>query len=275
MKNNFKFNKIKKIFILLLFILLIFITFPWIFTNYDPNYINIDNKLQQVSIRHLLGTDILGRDVFSRILYGGRISIILAIIATIISLLIGLIIGIIAGYYGGIIDIVIITVTGLLQGLPSISIMIVIATFLGSNIYSLLLALTINSWIGFSKIVRSSVLKIKQENYIKILQMYRLNDLKLIVKHILPNVFSDVIILFTSKIVSSLLSIAGLSFLGIGIQPPTPDWGSMISDNRSFFVSRPLLIVAPGVCILIVSLGINYIGEFFREKLNENSLEEI
>lgn len=225
MKINYKKNKMKLFIIFIMIILLFFICFPKLLTNYSPYEVDISNKFLLISKKHILGTDILGRDLFSRILFGGRISIILAILATIISLFIGLFIGLLAGYYAGIVDIILTMITGVFQGLPNLSIMLVIAAFFGANMYSLILALTITSWVGFSRVVRSSVLKIKEENFIKILKMYGASDFKIIFKHIIPNIFPDLIVLFTTKIVSTLLSIAGLSFLGIGIQPPTPDWG--------------------------------------------------
>lgn len=272
---NLKKNKIKTFFIFLMLIFLFLICFPSFFSDYDPNYIDINNKLANPSKLHFLGTDILGRDIFTRILYGGRVSILLTLIATSISLFIGLIIGILAGYYTGILDIILTSITGIFKGLPSISIMIVIASFLGANIYSIILALTINSWMDFSRIVRSSVLKIKEENFIKIIRMYRATDRRIIFFHILPNILPDMIVLFTSKVTSTLLSIAGLSFLGIGVQPPTPDWGTMISDGMSFFITKPILVIAPGLAILIVSLGLNFLGEYLRNLFHIDSLEAI
>lgn len=268
-------NKLKIFFIVLMILLLFFICFPNLITNYSPNDIDINNKFSEMNREHILGTDILGRDVFTRLLYGGRVSILLTLLATTISLIIGLFIGILAGYYTGIFDIFVTAITGIFQGLPSISIMIVIAAFMGANVYSLILALTINSWMGFSRIVRSSVLKIKEENFIKILKMYGASDFRILIYHILPNIFPDLIVLFTTRIVTTLLSIAGLSFLGIGIQPPTPDWGSMISDGISFFITRPILVVAPGFCILIISLGINSLGEYLKNIFHLKGMEGI
>lgn len=274
MKYNF-FKNYKMISVFLMIILIFFICFPQILSQYDPNFINMENRMSGISSIHFLGTDLLGRDLFTRILYGGRISIVLAIIATFISLMIGLIIGIISGYYSGVIDIIVTCITGIFQGLPNISIMIVIASFMGANIYSLIIALTINSWMSFSRIVRAMVLKLKEENFIKILKMYGASDFNIIVKHIIPNFLPDMLVLFTTKIVSNLLSIAGLSFLGIGIQPPTPDWGSMISDGMSFFISKPILVIAPGICILIISMGVNHLGEILKNKYHISSVEGI
>lgn len=248
----------------LMLILLIASLFAPLIAPYDPTEIHMEETLQGISSRHLLGTDLLGRDLLSRILYGGRISVLLAIAATILSMFLGMLLGLIAGYWGGKIDTVITALTSIFQGLPGTSMMIAISAIMGPGIWSLLTALVINSWAGFSRIVRGKVLKLREETYIEGARSLGAGHLRIIVSYLLPNMVSDIIVLFATRIGGVVLSIAALSFLGLGIQPPTPDWGMMISEARTSFRMAPMLLIAPGACIIILSFGINYFGEVLR-----------
>lgn len=235
---------------------------------YDPTEINLEVSLEGVSKEHLLGTDVLGRDLFSRILYGGRVSILLAVAATALSMLVGMIAGLVSGYAGGMTDAVITNITSIFQGLPGTSMMIAMSAILGPGVKSLLLALVVNSWSGFSRIVRGEVMKLKEETFIEGAKSLGAGPLRIIMLYIIPNMISNIIVLFTTRVGSVILSIAGLSFLGLGIQPPTPDWGVMVSEARTHFRTSPMLIIAPGACIMIITFGINYLGEVLREKFD-------
>ena len=215
---------------------------------YDPLEVNIKNSLQQPSAQHWLGTDAIGRDLLSRVIYGGRQSIILAVVATALSMLVGLIIGVIAGYFGGVVDMVITSFSSIFQGLPGTSM--------------------ITSWVGFSRIVRGEVMKIKQEKFVEGLRGLGAGNLRIVLRHITPNLISNCIIIFTTRIARVILSVASLSFLGLGLQPPTPDWGVMINEARVHFRSNPLLIIAPGAFIIALSLSVNVIGDALRDKLD-------
>lgn len=238
---------------------------PWI-APYDPLKIDMSHRLEAPSSQHWLGTDTLGRDVLSRIIYGGRESILLALIATSCSLLLGLAIGMLAGYFGGVLDVIITGITNIFQGLPGTIMMIALVGVLGPGIKSLLLALVITSWVGFSRLVRGEVMKVKQENYIEGMRALGAGDFHIILRNILPNIQSTLIVLFTTRVGRVVLSVSGLSYLGLGIQPPTPDWGVMISDARRYFRSAPHLLWAPGLCIIILSLCINVLGDILRDK---------
>lgn len=234
---------------------------------YDPLEVNISNALAQPSAEHLLGTDAIGRDLLSRVIYGGRQSILLALAATSISMLLGLVVGVISGYFGGIVDLVITAFSNILQGLPGMSIMIVIATIL-PGIQGMIIAIVLTSWVGFSRIVRGEVMKLKQEKFMEGLHSIGARTFHILLHHITPNLISSIIIIFTTRIARVILSVASLSFLGLGLQPPTPDWGVMINEARMHFRSNPMLIIAPGVLIMIISLSINVIGDTLRDKLD-------
>lgn len=231
----------------------------------EPDVVNMSQTLMPPSADHLLGTDILGRDMLSRILYGGRSSMLLALSATVLSMLIGMAAGTISAYYGGIIDDLLMVVINIFQGLPGTSLMIAIAGIMGPSIKSLLIALIITSWTGFARIIRTEVLKLKSENYIEGLKCLGAGSIPIIVKHILPNMKSNTIVLFTTRMGRNILSIAGLSFLGLGVQPPQPDWSVMISDARMNFRSAPHLIIIPGICLVLLLMSIHLIGDMVRD----------
>ena len=231
---------------------------------YPPTQINMAERLQGISAAHPLGTDTLGRDLLSRVLYGGRVSVLTAAAATALSMLLGLAVGLIAGYLGGWADGVITWFTSIFQGLPSTSVMIALAAILDPGVSSLLLALVLTSWASFSRVVRSSVLRLREEAYVEGARCLGAGRLRIITRYLLPNLLPEIAVLFTTRVGGVVLSVASLSFLGLGIQPATPDWGVMISEARTSFRTAPMLILAPGACLIILSFGINYLGEMLR-----------
>jgi peptide/nickel transport system permease protein len=246
---------------------------PWL-VPYDPIKVNMAERLAPISSSHVLGTDTLGRDMFSRILYGGRISIVLALAVTVVTMFIGLCIGTLAGYKGGLVDDAIQAVVSIFQGLPGLSFMLAIAGTLGPGTKSLFIALFITSWADFSRVVRGEVMKIREESYIEGIRVLGAGHVYIVYKHIIPNLIGPIVVLFTVRIGRVILSIAALSFLGLGMQPPTADWGVMVNDARPYFHSYFHLMLAPGLCIAAVSLSINWIGDVLRDGLDTKSDRE-
>ncbi|SDF31911.1 ABC transporter permease [Sporomusa acidovorans] len=235
---------------------------------YDPNQVLPDETLQACSGTHWLGTDALGRDVFSRILYGAQVSIGFAVTAALCTMLLGISLGIIGGYFGGAADTVIQLLVNIFQGLPGMSLMIAIAGAMGPGTASLLLAITLTSWAGFSRIVRGEVLKIREENYIEAVRSLGGGTFYILLHYILPNLFNSLIILFTVRIGTVVLSVASLSFLGLGLQPPQADWGVMIQDAKTYFRSYPNLLLAPGLCIMALCASIQLVGDALRDRFS-------
>lgn len=260
--------------IMLLFILLITFLAPWI-TPYDPEELNMEQVFLPMSFKHILGTDDLGRDIFSRILYGGRISIGLSFIVTLMASIIGLIIGMAAGFYGKEVDLLLTSVSVIFQGIPGIIILIAMIGILGIGIKSILIAIPLISWVGFSRIVRGEVMKIKRESYIEAAKSMGLSNLRIMFRHILPNIMESIIILFTNRIGSVLLSISSLSYLGFGLQPPTADWGLMINEGRIYYESCPIMILGPGFCIIIIVFSVHSIGNWLRDRFDSRNEESI
>lgn len=235
---------------------------------HNPFEPDMANRLQPPSWQHFFGTDALGRDMFSRILYGGRASILLSLASAILSLGVGLVIGLFCGFYGGKLDMLYTVASNIFQGIPGSCFMIAIAGIFGPSIKSLVLALVITSWAGFSRIVRAEVMQLKEEPFIEGLRCLGCSDSRLLLHHIIPNIVNKLLILFTIRVGRGILSIAGLSFLGLGVQPPTPDWSVMVSDAVLYYRSSPHLILIPGACIFFLIYAINNLGEFMRDKLD-------
>lgn len=235
---------------------------------HNPFEPDMANRLQPPSWQHFFGTDALGRDMFSRILYGGRASILLSLASAILSLGVGLVIGLFCGFYGGKLDMLCTIASNIFQGIPGSCFMIAIAGIFGPSIKSLVLALVITSWAGFSRIVRAEVMQLKEEPFIEGLRCLGCSDSRLLLHHIIPNIVNKLLILFTIRVGRGILSIAGLSFLGLGVQPPTPDWSVMVSDAVLYYRSSPHLILIPGACIFFLIYAINNLGEFTRDKLD-------
>lgn len=252
---------------ILLAIVLMTIFAPWL-APYDPLKINMANRLADPSWAHPLGTDALGRDVLSRVIYGGRASLLLAVAATCGSMAAGLAVGVAAGYCGGVVDAVITGISNIFQGLPGMVLMIALVGVLEPGTQSVLLALVLTSWVGFSRLVRGEVMKLKQEYFVEGLKGLGAGNMRILLLHIGPNLIGSILIIFATRIASAMLSVASLSFLGLGLQPPTPDWGVMISDARTHFRQVPMLAIAPGVMIVLLSLSINILADALRDRLD-------
>ena len=254
-------------FYILCIIIIVSIMAP-VISPFDPETIDMGNRLSGITKTNILGTDSLGRDTFSRVIYGGRKSILLAFLATLMSMIIGVVVGFFSGYYGGKLDGVITTLSNIFLGIPGISIMVAFAGVLGPGIKSLIIAIVINSWVGFSRIVRGEIMNIKNEYYIEGLKSVGANDFWIFLRHILPNLSDSLIILFASRVGMVILSVASLSYLGLGLQPPAPDWAIMISDARPYFRSNPILFIAPGTAIIIFVWCVHSIGDYMRDKMD-------
>lgn len=262
---------------ILLAMVLMTVLAPWL-APWDPLEVNMDLRLLPPCPAHPLGTDALGRDMLSRVIYGGRASLLLAVAATACSMGVGLVIGVIAGYCGGIADGIITAVSNIFQGLPGMVLMLALVGVLERNSKSILLALVVTSWVGFSRLVRGEVMKVRGEMYIEGMRCLGAGHLRIVLRHVLPNIRTNIILQFTTRLGRVVLSVAGLSYLGLGIQPPTPDWGEMVSGTaRRYFRSAPHLLWAPGLCIILLTLSINLLGDLLRDRLDvkQDSVKEL
>jgi len=226
------------------------------------------NRFASPSTQFPLGTDELGRCVFSRILFGGRASLTYALIATSIASVLGTVIGMISGYKGGWIDGLIMRICDIMYSFPNLVITLIIVAILGKGIYNILIAMLVTQWLYYARMSRGMTMDIRNQDFIAAARSNGSSTLKIIVKHILPNIVPQMIALITIDFGHTILTISGLSFLGLGVQPPTPEWGALINSARDFIYTDISLILWPGFMILLVVLSVNVIGDNLRDALD-------
>ncbi|MFW5994393.1 MAG: ABC transporter permease [Halanaerobiaceae bacterium] len=258
--------------ILLLIIALSAIFAPSL-TPHSPIDQSMMNRLEPPSSEHLLGTDNYGRDIFTRILYGGRLSLSIGFISVGIAVLVGCTLGIMAGFYGGKIDNVIMRFIDIMLALPGILLALAIIAALGASLNNLMIAVGISYIPVFARLMRSSVLSVIEKDYIAAARGIGGNDLHIIFKHVIPNSINPIVVQATLAMAGSILSAAGLSFLGLGAQPPTPEWGSMIASTRQFIRISHYPVTFSGLAIVITVLSLNLFGDGLRDALDPKTLE--
>lgn len=231
----------------------------------DPNLVSMRETLQGPSRAHLLGTDQLGRDHLSRLLHGGGKTLTMAGTAMLGTVGLGLLFGTLAGYLGGKTDLVISQLLNVLLSLPSLLLALAILGVLGPGTTSLQLALIASGWVGHARIIRAAILGLREQPYIESAVSIGANPARVVVRHLLPNLVTTIAVLATLDLGVMLLTITSLSFLGLGVQPPTADWGTMLNDARSYVGQYPLLVFAPGICISVVVLASNFLGDAIRD----------
>ena len=254
-----------------LFIIGLFVVasvFAPLVSTHDPLTTSLPNRLQPPSGTHLLGTDELGRDLFSRMLYGGRISLNIGIISVLIGALVGVPLGAISGYYGGKLDIFTQRFIDIMIAFPGILLAIVVVTTLGVGVENVMIATGIASVPVYARLVRGSVLSIKEQSYVAAARAAGLGDARIIFRQILPNCLAPIIVQSTFQIATSILWAAGLGFLGLGAQAPTPEWGAILSNGRAYIRTAHHLTTYPGLAILFMVLGFNLVGDGLRDALD-------
>ena len=226
-----------------------------------------------VTKRFLLGTDRFGRDMLSRLLIGTRVSLSVGFISVIISLIIGLSLGIVAGYYRGITDSVILWLINVVWSIPTLLLVIAITLSIGKGFWQVFIAVGLTMWVEVARVIRGQVLSIRKAEYIEAGRALGFSNLRILVKHILPNVISPVIVISAANFASAILIEAGLSFLGIGVQPPMPSWGSMIKDHYAYIiVDSAYLAILPGLAIMVMVLAFTLIGNGLRDALDSRTV---
>lgn len=244
---------------------------PWI-APYDPAHIELQNRLDPPSSRHWAGTDELGRDILSRLIYGARISMFVGGSVVAGSLFLGLIVGSVAGYYGGRIDrFVNIILMNAFLSFPGILIAIAFVAFRGPGIFNLVLALSLGGWVGYARLVRAQVLATREKEYVEAARALGASDLRIITRHILPNIIQPVVVQAAIGMAGAILAEATMSFLGLGVPPPTASWGSMLNDARSHLFDSPHLVLFPAATVMLAVLAFNFIGDALRDVLDPRS----
>jgi peptide/nickel transport system permease protein len=253
--------------VLLIVLVLIAAIGPFVLP-YDPLAMDLESLKQPPSAAHLFGTDSKGRDIFSRVISGAHISLAVGIVASFFSLLIGIFFGLIAGYFGGKTDAVLSQFFDIFLAFPSLLLAIGISAVMPAGLTSAMLAITLVGWAGFARLVRSITLTLKEQTYVEASRALGATPGRILYKHILPNALPLIIVAGSLRVGGFILLEAALSFLGLGVQPPTPTWGSMISLNRSYINSAPWMVIFPGFAISITVISFNILGDFLRDKLD-------
>lgn len=241
---------------------------PWL-APYNPAHINLMDRLAGPSRSHWFGTDELGRDILSRIIYGARISLEVASSVVALSLLLGLIFGGLAGFYGGALDVTInIFAINAFMALPGILLAIAFVAFLGPGLINLVLALAIGGWVGYARLVRAQVLAAREREFVEAAKALGASDLRIFVRHILPNILQPLIVQSAIGMAGAVLAEATLSFLGLGVPPPTPSWGAMLNDARAHLFDAPHTVVFPAIAVMCCVLSFNFLGDALRDYLD-------
>lgn len=231
----------------------------------DPYYAVMTDSLKAPSKEYLFGSDVLGRDLFSRIIYGTRYSLFMTLTLVAIVFAFGTFIGIISGYFGGLIDTIIMRIGDMMVSFPGLILAIAIAGLLGPSVVNAIIAISAVTWVKYARLSRSMVLKIKEELYIEAAKVTGSKTSQILFKYILPNMFSMMLVTAVSDIGALMLEIAALSFLGFGAQPPTPEWGAMLNEGRTYLAKAPWLMIYPGMAIVVVVVIFNMLGDSFRD----------
>ncbi|KAB2332027.1 nickel transporter permease [Bacillus mesophilum] len=235
---------------------------------YDPTTMDMSKRLAPPSADHWFGNDDKGRDILSRILYGSRISLTVGILSTILGAVVGIILGIVSGYYGKWVDSLIMRICDVLLAFPGILLALAIVSILGPSTTNVIVAVAFFAVPTFARIVRGSTLSVKKLEYVDAIRAVGASDFRIIFKHILPNITSPIIVQSTLYIASAIITASALSFLGLGTQPPTPEWGTMLAQGRSFMAQAPHISLFPGLIILVVVVGFNLFGDGLRDALD-------
>lgn len=252
-------------------IILIFLSiaiFAPLLTSYNPTAQNMNERLLPPSAQHIFGTDQYGRDVFCRVVYGARVEVWIIFIVSIISVMIGIVVGITAGYFGGAVDEILMRITDMFLAFPRLVLAMALTAALGPNLTNTMIAIALVDWTVYARLGRAEAIKVKSQPYIEAIRAIGANDFRIIVFHVLPMSISPVIVQLTLRMGTIILTAAGLGFLGLGAQPPTPEWGAIVSGGRSYLVDQWWITTFPGMAIAFVVLGFNLLGDGIRDILD-------
>jgi ABC-type dipeptide/oligopeptide/nickel transport system permease subunit len=229
---------------------------------------NLLEKFEPPSLKHLCGTDNLGRDIFARILYGGRTSLFIGSVSTVFSAVVGIFIGLLAGFYGGRVDNIAMRIMDIVVSIPSILLAITIAAALGTGVNTTIIAIGISSIPIFTRLTRAPIIQLKNEEYIEAARAINVGKLRIMFRHLLPNILSPLIVQITINVALSIMLAAGLSFLGMGVQPPNPEWGAIITAAKTYIIDHSYMVTMPGIAIALTVIALNLFGDGLRDCLD-------
>lgn len=243
--------------------------FPEQIAPYNPDEVNIVVRSKAPSAEHIFGTDNYGRDIFSRVVWGARIDLSIGFFGVLIPLIIGSIIGLLAGWYGGILDSILMRFSEIMMAFPFTILVIAIISILGTGTINLYIALWLVGWMSYAKLVRAEVLSLKQSEFIEAARVAGFSDVRILARHVLPNVISSSIVFAASDMVLCMLTGASMSFLGLGVQPPTSEWGAMLNEGRTYITTAAWMTFYPGLCLAVTGVGLSLLGDSLTDILRK------
>lgn len=266
--RRFRLNKLAMVGFVIITVLILVAIFAEVIAPYDPAAANIANRLQFPSAEHMLGTDNYGRDLLTRIIYGTRVSLLISIAGLLIALVIGGVLGAIAGYYGGVVDSIIMRLMDILMSIPGMLLAVCISALLGTGAVNTAIAISIGGIAPSARLLRASVLTVRDQEYVEAARACGSGNLRIIWSQVLPNTLSPVIVDCTLRLGTNILQISMLSFIGLGVQPPTAEWGSIMNVGREFIMSFYPMLLFPGIAILLSMFGFNAMGDGLRDAMD-------
>lgn len=264
----FRHNKVALVSAIIIALFIIVTIAAPLFAPCDPYVQELNNRADTPSAAHLLGTDQLGRDILSRMIYGGRVSLMVGLLPTLISMVLGSVLGLIAGFIGGITDSIIMRIADVLMAFPSLLLAMLVSYTLGGGMLTIFIALSLAGWAGTARVVRSEVLSLREKEYVEAATSIGVKKSVIMMRHILPNCVPTLVVLFTMNVPGNILTESSLSFLGIGAQAPDPSWGLMVYEMKKYLSDSPVATLAPGIVILILVVAFNFLGDALRDKLD-------
>lgn len=262
-KYEFKHNK-QAVFASIYLILIILVSIFVVFNGVDPDKIDVVNKFQAPSMEHWFGTDELGRDYLTRVLYGGRVSLVVGVLAMVTSIVIGVSVGLISGYFGGLVDNILMRVVDVFCAIPWIIMVTIISLLFKRGIVSIIIVIGLFSWMSIARLVRSEVLSAKEREYVQYARFIGVHPFTVIVKQVLPAVFPTIITAATAEIANAIMMESSLSFLGLGVAAPMSSWGSLLESSQQYLQQAPYMAVLPGILIILTVYSFNKLGDVLR-----------
>jgi peptide/nickel transport system permease protein len=251
-----------------LLLLVVLVLVGPVLSPYSPEHTNLDLRYVPPSPAHVMGTDSLGRDLLTRIMFGGRVSLTIGTLAMTVAITLGVVVGGLAGFYGGVADVVLMRFVDMMLSFPRLFLLILFSVFFGGHFLTVVLLLGGLSWMGVSRLIRASFLSLKERQYVEAARALGVPDLQIMLRHMLPNALAPIIVAATLGIATAIIAESTLSFLGLGIQPPTPSWGNMLKDAQTDMVIAPWTAVFPGLAIFVTVVAINFVGDGLRDALD-------
>ncbi len=266
--RRLKRNKLAMAALVVIVVLVLSCVFANVIAPYSPSEMDAANRLSGCSVKHILGTDSYGRDTFTRILYGGRVSLLVSLLSVIMALVVGGLMGLTAGYFGGLYENIIMRITDILMAIPAFLMALLVSVALGGGLLNTAIAIACSAVPSYSRMARAMVLTAKGEQYVEAATSYGCSSLRIMLRQIFPNISSPLIVQSTLRIGGGIISISGLSFIGLGVQPPTAEWGSMMSSMMTYFRMQPLVVVFPGLAIILTIFSFNLFGDGLRDAMD-------